>query len=165
MNNVKKYYYIDSNLNRRGPVEAYKLPYMGVTRNSYVWAKGMKDWAHAYDVRDLDTVFGVKSNARVNPDSSTIWSPHITSPSVIPSASSNIKTSKSFIDVITPLLYAIGCFILAALIVFFIIWAFQAFDDGKSHRVSVKVGVFIAPIMLVWKGLKYIGVFLERLFK
>ncbi|MBR1498733.1 MAG: DUF4339 domain-containing protein [Bacteroidaceae bacterium] len=55
--NVRKYYYIDSNGNRKGPVEAYRLPTLGIGRNSYVWAKGMKDWDIVDNVPDLYHVY------------------------------------------------------------------------------------------------------------
>ena len=54
---MRMYYYIDSNMNRQGPVEAYRLPSLGVCFNNYVWTKGMKQWERAYHVPDLSTVF------------------------------------------------------------------------------------------------------------
>lgn len=55
--NVRKHYHIDSNGNRKGPVEAYKLPSLGIGRNSYVWTKGMKDWDIVDNVPNLYLVY------------------------------------------------------------------------------------------------------------
>ncbi len=49
----RQYYYVDSSNNVKGPVEAYMLPYYGVTSMSYVWTKGMKDWIQAYHISEL----------------------------------------------------------------------------------------------------------------
>lgn len=55
--NKRLYFYIGSNNQKFGPVEAYKLPSLGVALNTYVWTDGMRDWDIAGNIRDLDSVF------------------------------------------------------------------------------------------------------------
>lgn len=165
--NMRMYYYIDSNMNRQGPVEAYRLPSLGVRADNYVWTKGMKQWERAYNVPDLSAVF---------PPRRTVDEQHLTNAkmqdmSIKPSGSQsmatvtvNINPSKTLFDVIKPLLFAIGCFALAGLVVWLLVLGFQALNDGKTHHVRVKVAIFILPLMLVWKGLKYIAQFIKQFF-
>ena len=54
---MSKYYYIGTDNQRQGPVEAEQLPSLGVTTESYVWTKGMKDWDQVKNVRGLDYLF------------------------------------------------------------------------------------------------------------
>ncbi len=63
---MSMYYYIGADNQRQGPVEAEQLPSLGVTKESYVWTKGMKDWDQVKNVRGLDYLF-----PQVIPSSST----------------------------------------------------------------------------------------------
>lgn len=160
--NMRKYYYIDSNRNRQGPIEAYRLPSIGVCANSYVWTKGMKQWEHAYNVPDLRNVFLSKKNVvKQHLTTAKISVPPTSDAQNMASVTVNIKPSKTFFDIIKPLLFAIGCFLLAGLVVWLIIWAFGTLNDGKSHHVNVRVGVFLLPLWLIWEGFKN----LVRFFK
>ena len=165
--NMRKYYYIDSNMNRQGPIEAYRLPSLGVRANNYVWTKGMKQWEHAYNVPDLSTVF---------PSKKVVYEQHLTNDKIsemrpkpsdaqsMATATVNIKPSRTLLDIIKPLLFAIGCFVLAGLVVWLIVLGFKMLSDGENHYVRVKVAIFILPLMLVWEGLKFIVQFIKQFF-
>lgn len=56
---TRMYFYIDSRNQRQGPVQAFQLPTLGVTLNTYVWTEGMKDWDLVKNVRDLASVFPI----------------------------------------------------------------------------------------------------------
>ena len=165
--NTKKYYYIDSNRNRQGPIEAYRLPSFGVRADSYVWTKGMKQWEYAYNVPDLSTIFPKRKTA----DEQYLTNAKMPEMSLKPSGSQsvatvtvNIKPSRTLFDVIKPLLFAIGCFALAGIVVWLIIQGFEMLNDGQSHHVRVKVAIFILPLMLVWEGLKFVAQFIKQFF-
>ncbi len=50
---MKKYYYITSENEQRGPVDALMLASCGVNKNTMVWTEGMADWTPAGQVPDL----------------------------------------------------------------------------------------------------------------
>lgn len=53
MNDTRQLYYINSEDDlRKGPVEAYLLPYCDVWPESYVWMVGLKDWDFAGNILD-----------------------------------------------------------------------------------------------------------------
>lgn len=163
--NTRKYYFIDSDGRRKGPVEAYKLLALGVTKNSYVWSKGMKNWERVFNVPDLHHMFVMpKDGPTWLEEGSTIWDAHEinSNPSVF--VTTNIKVPKSVWQIAQPLVWSIGCFALAGLVTWLIIWAFGTFNDGKSHHVTVRVGVFILPFWLLWEGLKNLVRFFKQFF-
>lgn len=62
------------------------------------------------------------------------------------------------------MIFAIGCFALAGLVVWLIVLGFKMLNDGQSHHVRVKAVIFILPLMLVWEGLKFIVQFIKQFF-
>lgn len=53
LNDAREFYYINCEGElHKGPVKAYLLPYYDVWPDSYVWAKGMKQWDFAGNVLD-----------------------------------------------------------------------------------------------------------------
>lgn len=156
--NSRKYYYIDSMGHRRGPVEAYKLPSLQIKSYDYVWTKGMREWSRVRNVPDLASVFFKKrASSRGFSEGSTIIDSHIVStvPTVTYHTTPNVNKGKSFLQIILPLLIAIGCFALAALVIWLLVLLFNWFlNDGKSHSVMIRAGIFIVPILLIWEGLK-----------
>lgn len=162
---MRKYYYIDSNRNGQGPVEAYKLPSLGVTPNTYVWTKGMLNWDHAYNIPELREILSSSTPVQEQTTSSVVTSevPYGSS-NIQDMATVNIEPSKTFLEIIKPLLLGIGCFALTALIIWLIILLFEMLNDGNSHYVRVRVAIFILPLLLFWRGIKYIGQFLKQFF-
>ena len=51
--NRRLYYYVNPQKQVCGPVEAHLLPFYGVNQESYVWAKGMRDWTQVSRVPEL----------------------------------------------------------------------------------------------------------------
>ena len=47
------YWYLDSNNNQMGPVEATDLPYYGVDGNTMIWTEGMDNWTYARNVPEV----------------------------------------------------------------------------------------------------------------
>lgn len=156
--NARKYYYINSNGQRQGPVEAYKLPSLQITPNNYVWTKGMREWRRVRDVPGLASVFTEKrASSRKFSEASTIIDAHLVSaaPTVTYHTTTNVNKRKSFFQIILPLLSAIGCFALAALVIWLLVLFFNwVYNDGKSHSGSIKAGVIILPLLLIWEGMK-----------
>ena len=54
--NRRLYYYVNPQKQVCGPVEAHLLPFYGVNQESYVWAKGMRDWTQVSRVPELHFV-------------------------------------------------------------------------------------------------------------
>ena len=163
--NVRKYYFIDSHSERRGPVEAYKLPSLQITPNNYVWTKGMREWRRVRDVPDLASVFTEKrTSPHAFSEASTIFDAHLVSaaPTATYHITNNANNRKSVLQIILPLLKAIGCFAFAALAIWLLVLLVNwAFNDGESHSGRIKVGIFIIPLLLIWEGIKN----LVRFFK
>ncbi len=57
------YWYLDSNNNQMGPVEATDLPYYGVDGNTMIWTEGMDNWTYA---RNVPEVMAIILNAEKN---------------------------------------------------------------------------------------------------
>lgn len=71
---MRKYFYIGPNNQKLGPVEAHKLPSLGVTQNTYVWTEGMRDWDLVRNIRDLDPIFPMTKQAPQSSSSSSSYS-------------------------------------------------------------------------------------------
>lgn len=54
---MEQYFYLDSNNQRQGPVDADKLPDYGVKPSTLVWKTGMDDWAEAAKIPELADYF------------------------------------------------------------------------------------------------------------
>lgn len=161
----RKYYYIDSRGQKHGTVEPYNLPLLGVTLESYVWTKGMKDWTRVRNVAELIPIFARRNSLHQNVmENSNMGSNAFIVSSERCVMSSKIKKERSLYEIFKPLLWSIGCFILAGLVIWLIILMFEWLGDGKSHHVRVRVGLFIAPIMLIWEGLKLLTQFVKQFF-
>lgn len=95
---MSMYYYIGADNQRQGPVEAEQLPSLGVTKESYVWTKGMKDWDQVKNVRGLDYLF-----PQVIPSSSTIAIPPFERPVSPDQLSSTYPLADNFLESPQPL--------------------------------------------------------------
>lgn len=161
--NRRMYYYIDSGGKRKGPAEANKLPSLGVSKNHFVWTKGMKSWERVFNVPDLHSVFLMQKEHSTRPDEgSTVWNAHEINVKASAFVTSNIDAPKSVWQIVEPLVWSIGCFALAGLVTWLIVWAFGTLNDGKSHHVRIKVGVFVLPFWLLWLGFKNLFRFFKQ---
>jgi hypothetical protein len=54
---MAQYYYLDSNNQQLGPVDAGQLTRYGVTKDTHVWTEGMSQWQPAGSVPELSGLF------------------------------------------------------------------------------------------------------------
>ena len=68
------YFILDHNNKPCGPFTLYQLRGMGLTRKSYVWARGWDKWVHAGDVEEINKYVLHAPKATPTPDSSAAGS-------------------------------------------------------------------------------------------
>lgn len=113
----------------------------------------MKSWERVFNVPDLHSVFLMQKEHSTRPDEgSTVWDAHEINVKTSAFVTTNIDAPKSVWQTVEPLVWSIGCFALAGLVIWLIIWAFGMLNDGKSHHVMMKVGVLVLPFWLLWVG-------------
>lgn len=54
---MAKYYYIDSNKQKAGPLSVEELINLGIVRETPVWTEGMVNWTQAGSVPDFKEQF------------------------------------------------------------------------------------------------------------
>lgn len=161
---MKKYFYINAQNQQCGPVEAQQLPMLGVKPNTYVWTEGMRDWERVANVSELSALFPKQQMAQSNSHQATYSQPKV-SDSVANESVEYVSTvatpqSVSFWKKTMALWFALGCFALAALSFWLLVYIFS---DGKSHAIRVKT-VFL-PILLIIYGFKFVIEFIKDLME
>lgn len=161
---MRKYFYIDSHNQQRGPVDAQQLPSFGVNSNTYVWAEGMRDWERASNVPDLSTLFPKQHMSQSNSYQTTYSQPEVSdsvaNENVEYTSSIATPQSVSFWKKTMALWFALACFAFAALSFWLLMYLFT---DGKSHTFRVKT-IFL-PILLVIYGFKFVIEFIKDMME
>ena len=161
---MRKYFYIDSHNQQRGPVDANQLPMMGVTSNTYVWTEGMRDWKMVSDIPKLSVLFPKQQMSQDNSYQASYSQPgvsdSVTNENVEYTSSIATPQPMSFWKKTMALWFALGCFALAALLFWLLVYVFS---DGKNHIIRVKT-VFL-PILLVIYGFKFVIDFIKDSMK
>ncbi|MDY4229990.1 MAG: DUF4339 domain-containing protein, partial [Prevotella sp.] len=68
------YFILDHNNKPCGPFTLFQLRGMGLTRKSYVWARGWDKWIHAGDVEEINKYVLHSPKATPTPESSAAGS-------------------------------------------------------------------------------------------
>lgn len=130
---MEYYYYIDSDNNQQGPVDASQLIYSGCTLDSFVRRVGSTDWQQAKDVQDLALLFS--NHGKMN----------------------SMRNSSSS-GALRHLLYSILWFAAAGLSIWALIWLFK-----NAKVIRIKVAGIIAPLYFAWYGIQELKEFFKRL--
>lgn len=64
---MNSYYYLNAAGQQSGPTTKDNLINVGVTKDTYVWCKGMRNWEKAGDVQELKPLFNTYNNPPVPP--------------------------------------------------------------------------------------------------
>lgn len=166
-----KYYYMDSDNHRQGPVGADKISTLPL--GSYVWRKGLKDWAKVCELPEFrsyyeektstraipfDVVHGPSNNQREGLSSLNSSNPEKDVVSVA-SGSQEEQSDSSSTSALSYFIYSLLCFAGMAIV----IWGLCYMFSESTGRIRVRGIIFIAPFYLGWLGFKNLYLCLQTL--